>query len=263
MIFLYIIGLIFTGIASIFLIWSIIVLIAKKIAGNATKEDNGTIILLWIPMVIMVGLSLFFLEQSEPKVKTFLLERECKKDGDPYTCKRACRKKYEDKAEEKSYCSSILQNAGKEAYRNEQYKEAGHYFLDSCYWDNIAESCFLLAELYESNKIDPNNNDPYKRKPADLYEVACSLKLAPACNNLGVKYQYGENGVRIDKSYATELYEQACNLGDKEYGCTNAGIMYKYGDGVFRDKTKAFELLKKGCIAGSEKACREKDDLLN
>ena len=198
----------------------------------------------------------FIAEKIGKQVKTSKMQKECDKENNAIACYILCEEKNED------YCSINLFFDAKNAYDNGDYKQAQRYFDFNCTRKSAHEkSCFYLAKMYEDNKVVRSEFD--KNTASNLYAKACSLKFAPACNNLGVKYQYGENGVRIDKSYATELYEQACNLGDKEYGCTNAGIMYKYGDGVFRDKTKAFELLKKGCIAGSEKACREKDDLLN
>jgi TPR repeat protein len=54
-------------------------------------------------------------------------------------------------------------------------------------------------------------------KAADLWRQACDGKVAGACYDLGVATQSGL-GVTRDRERARNLYQSACDLGDKR-GC--------------------------------------------
>ena len=54
---------------------------------------------------------------------------------------------------------------------------------------------------------------------------------------------------------AATHFSKACD-GGIALACSNIGYMYKIGDGVTRDATKALEYLKKACSLGMAQACR-------
>jgi TPR repeat protein len=86
---------------------------------------------------------------------------------------------------------------------------------------------------------------------AELYEKACNLNDARACNSLGTMYQHAE-GVILNYNKAITLSSKACNLGNAK-ACTNLGAMYILGYGVSIDKNKSQILFKKSCNLGESK----------
>lgn len=86
------------------------------------------------------------------------------------------------------------------------------------------------------------------------FEKSCKSKNVQACFNLGVMYEYGE-GVKKDRSKAIVFYTQACDGGEGA-GCGSLGVMYEYGMGVSKDIKKAKEFYQKACDLGNEEGCR-------
>ncbi len=80
---------------------------------------------------------------------------------------------------------------------------------------------------------------------ASYYRQGCGQGDARACTNLGVMFEKGQ-GVYRDDVKAAELYARGCE-GDDTLGCTYLGFMYQGGRGVLRSPVKAFELFGRGC----------------
>ncbi len=80
---------------------------------------------------------------------------------------------------------------------------------------------------------------------AIYYRQGCGQGDARACTNLGVMFEKGQ-GVYRDAVKAAELYTEGCQ-GDDTLGCTYLGFMYQSGRGVFRSPVKAFEMFGRGC----------------
>lgn len=69
------------------------------------------------------------------------------------------------------------------------------------------------------------------------------------CVNAGILYKNGE-GITQDISKATKLYEKACEL-EHSAGCNNLAVIYEE-----KGKTgKAREFYNQACKMGSGKAC--------
>ncbi len=88
---------------------------------------------------------------------------------------------------------------------------------------------------------------------AAYYRQGCDLSEARACTNLGVMFEGGQ-GVYRDGVKAAELYLRGCEDGDA-LGCTFLGFMYQAGQGVPRSPVKAWELFRSGCGGGHSVGC--------
>jgi len=68
-------------------------------------------------------------------------------------------------------------------------------------------------------------------------------------------YKHGD-GVTEDQSKAAELFRKACDGGSRSE-CHNLGWMYKKGEGVTADQSKAAELFRKACDGGYSWSCQQ------
>ncbi len=91
------------------------------------------------------------------------------------------------------------------------------------------------------------------RLAAAYYHQGCDLGDARACTNLGVMFENGQ-GVYRDGVKAAELYRSGCD-GDDSLGCTYLGFMYQGGSGVPRSPVKAYEMFRVGCEDGLAVGC--------
>jgi TPR repeat protein len=113
-----------------------------------------------------------------------------------------------------------------------------------------AEDCTTLAQSYYVGR------EPYPRdltRSAVVYQHACDLGGALACNNLGDAYEYGESVPR-DLARAAALYERACHAGTA-IGCANLGHLVEHGEGTARDPARARALYRDACIRGDVYGC--------
>ncbi len=88
---------------------------------------------------------------------------------------------------------------------------------------------------------------------AVYYRQGCAAGDARACTNLGVMFENGQ-GVYGDEVKAAELYDDGCEGGDS-LGCTYLGFMYQGGRGVPESPVKAYEMFRLGCEAAHSVAC--------
>ena len=88
---------------------------------------------------------------------------------------------------------------------------------------------------------------------AVYYRQGCAAGDARACTNLGVMFENGQ-GVYGDEVKAAELYDDGCEGGDS-LGCTYLGFMYQGGRGVPASPVKAYEMFRLGCEASHSVAC--------
>jgi TPR repeat protein len=87
-----------------------------------------------------------------------------------------------------------------------------------------------------------------------LYGRACEGGLIQDCYNLGRRHHLGSLGIKKDTVQAGKLYQRACD-GKVPDACYDLALLMQAGDGVPRDKAKAYDLLKQACAAGHAKAC--------
>ncbi|RVY15589.1 sel1 repeat family protein [Helicobacter pylori] len=57
-----------------------------------------------------------------------------------------------------------------------------------------------------------------------------------------------------DFSKARKCFERACGLNNGR-GCNNLGVLYRDGQGVEKNLTKAAQYISKACKLGDQKAC--------
>ena len=87
------------------------------------------------------------------------------------------------------------------------------------------------------------------------YRKACDLGDLGGCKNLGLIYNYGEEGVAVNLKKALELYQHGCTKGDTG-SCGNLGQMFLIAEGVEIDIPKGLSLLEPACGAGISVHCR-------
>jgi hypothetical protein len=86
-----------------------------------------------------------------------------------------------------------------------------------------------------------------------LLDQACTRGIWETCQYLGNLYRDG-NGVARDDSRAVTLYSKACD-GGFAAGCSEQGILFANGRGVAKDDSRAVSLFTKACNASNARGC--------
>ncbi len=86
-----------------------------------------------------------------------------------------------------------------------------------------------------------------------FYHLACDLRDAIGCHDLGYSYSVGF-GVIQDDTLSLLLLEQGCDLGDAD-SCASVGLIYQTGRVVAQDFATAFDLFEKACDISSAPGC--------
>ncbi|XP_053549968.1 cytochrome c oxidase assembly factor 7A [Bombina bombina] len=120
-------------------------------------------------------------------------------------------------------------------------KAAYDCFLKSCHQGGkkSIDSCHNVGLLAHDGRVNDEKPDPVAAR--DYYTKACEGKFAASCFNLSALYIHGAPGLPKDMSQALHYSEKACELGHI-WGCANASRMYKLGDGVSKNDSKAESL---------------------
>ncbi|QRN41120.1 MAG: hypothetical protein GKC53_03040 [Neisseriaceae bacterium] len=97
---------------------------------------------------------------------------------------------------------------------------------------------------------------------AQQLKIKCEMNDYNACNDLGYLNEYGMS-LAVNKQAAFDLYKRSCN-GNSPQGCNNLGRYYAFGtdDIVKIDLNKAIELFNKACQLGEKPACSNLNILL-
>jgi uncharacterized protein len=107
--------------------------------------------------------------------------------------------------------------------------------------EGIAVGCGVLGdEAYEAKDFP---------RACALYRQACSGKVQTACANLGpMILQHKCTGTTAE---AVEILEGACRLGEGG-GCNNLGVIFRDGaDGIRPDRQRAHDAFRRGCPAAA------------
>ena len=91
-------------------------------------------------------------------------------------------------------------------------------------------------------------------RPQDVYALACRKGWVSGCTDLGFAL------VGVDKAQASALWEDACTKQHPQ-ACVNLAVMYRQGDGVAADTTKAAAYLRQACDLKLQRACGMLDEL--
>ncbi|MBK7579552.1 MAG: sel1 repeat family protein [Myxococcales bacterium] len=170
-------------------------------------------------------------------------------------------------------------------------QKAMELFKGSCD-RNSALGCTELGNMYVGGAgMDRQKQTEHDQEAAKLYEKACglwggaegcarlgymmvlgwgvkrdtyagNLKIKKgceensgyACVQLGKILAGGMYGQPRDAVKAYENYDKACNLFEGE-GCFLIGQLYRNGEGVQRDDTRAHSYFERGCRTGNPRAC--------
>ena len=113
--------------------------------------------------------------------------------------------------------------------------------LDSCQYSfkacdlNLAQGCLNAGVcLNEGLGGLPMN----KQESLVYFNKACDDKNPIACNSLFKMYLDGSKEIPQDKPRALEYAKKACDFEDM-FGCWNASLMLKRGDGIPKDEALA------------------------
>ena len=119
----------------------------------------------------------------------------------------------------------------------ERYEE-GFKFLKSASDKGLSDAKYSLGLYYENGIGDETSFD----KAKELYEELIDENSAYGYKGLGDLYFFGNIGKTPNKTKGIELYKKGVRDGVKDaYVCHfDLGLVYKYGDGVKRDPSKAF-----------------------
>jgi TPR repeat protein len=132
-----------------------------------------------------------------------------------------------------------------------QLASAHQIYEQECQSD-VPPACYNLAISLE--RSPPGVRDLERARK--LYEKACGLKHAGACNNLGAMLAR-LGGIEKDKELlvvARTSYQQGCELGQPA-ACRNLGAMAEKGEGGPRDLSTARSSYDTACRAGDINAC--------
>ena len=80
------------------------------------------------------------------------------------------------------------------------------------------------------------------------------------CNQLGVSYAQGADGVTADSARAARLFQRSCDLGQAG-GCNNLGLAFQGGEGVPQDYERAMDYFARACSAGFAEGCNNQGAL--
>ncbi len=106
--------------------------------------------------------------------------------------------------------------------------------------DADGEAFYMLSQYYANGTVVDENGQEAIR----LLEIAAEKKVADACYNLGVAYEYGKFDVERDINKAVKYYEQGVAL-DAPDCMVNLGCILETSKEYPNDKKQAFELYSK------------------
>ena len=95
---------------------------------------------------------------------------------------------------------------------------------------------------------------PSNAEVVNLLQTACDRGEADNCANLAAMY-YSGDGVARNRQKAFQLFERACKGGDMT-GCANLARMYELGEAVGTDKARARQLYARACEEGVHMGCQ-------
>lgn len=138
---------------------------------------------------------------------------------------------------------------------------------------NDYQSCYILGTIYINIlKKDTNKSTQY-------FKIACENRYAQACFEIGNLYYKKNITIKpekhnfifnVEKMYnstlkpeydqyflkAVKYYQKACSLRSSK-ACFALAKMYEAGKGVAKSKKNSFELFRRSCNWGYEKACKK------
>ncbi|WP_085905709.1 tetratricopeptide repeat protein [Kiloniella majae] len=123
----------------------------------------------------------------------------------------------------------------------------------------------IILHCLDQGIVSENVDEKSKQRIAKIYKALiaeykrkCDTRpylgsYAHGCSNLGMMYKYG-NAVELDHAKAVALFQEACDRKGR-HGCHNLGIMYEDGTGLNQSSDKAASLFKKNCSGGFKPSC--------
>ena len=190
-------------------------------------------------------------DTDEFRFKRAVKEQElaCKQDYVPALCSLGIvyHRGNRIKGREQEGLSMILRAAEKEYIPALQYMM--HVWPEKVYTiiknmtekaDADGEAFYMLSQYYANGTVVDENGQETIR----LLEIAAEKKVADACYNLGVAYEYGKFDVEKDINKAVKYYEQGVAL-DAPDCMVNLGCILETSKEYPNDKKRAFELYNK------------------
>lgn len=122
---------------------------------------------------------------------------------------------------------------------------AQNLYSESCN-NEILGACIGLAWMYDQEKIKGKS----EKEIIALYKKSCDGGEWIGCTNMGTFF---EDSVPAE---AAKFYKLACD-NKEALGCSNLGNLYREGHGVEMDLNRAKELYQIACDGGEREACKE------
>ncbi|GAA7204693.1 hypothetical protein HpBGD72_01100 [Helicobacter pylori] len=120
----------------------------------------------------------------------------------------------------------------------------GRKYIEKACELNDGRGCYLLGEFHESGGGTVKKD---LKKAIQYYVKACELNEMFGCLSLVSNSQ-------INKQKLFQYLSKACELNSGN-GRSFLGDLYRSGDGVKQNLTKAAQFYSKACKLGAQKAC--------
>jgi len=92
------------------------------------------------------------------------------------------------------------------------------------------------------------------KTPVATLAKQCKKRNWRACYNLGMRYQFGNGGVRQDYAAARKLFATACRNRDP-FACNGMGRLFEKGHGVAKNMHTALTHYKRACHLKDQFVC--------
>lgn len=144
------------------------------------------------------------------------------------------------------------------------YAKAAEIYDKNCLQRHHGNSCFNLALLYHSGRLNekepvPDVSPAKKSQKETIYsyfDKACTFGNSQACGQLALRMLKGV-GCKKDVEGALGLLEKACEENDAGSCVTLAGALLRPKDPTLkRDPKRAFKSVEHGCNLGHPNACQ-------
>lgn len=141
------------------------------------------------------------------------------------------------------------------SYNPEEAEKTKSLYQNACE-SGQSSSCLELGMFFrrQALKQDNGNRGSGLATSTDFFKFGCDLENYEACRMLASSY-YGGEGVTRNRDKAFGYYEKACE-GDNAAACDFIGTAYNHGLHVRKDPERGLEFTHKACRLGEIAACR-------
>jgi TPR repeat protein len=133
----------------------------------------------------------------------------------------------------------------KKSYSESKYMSKAKEWMEKAATMGYAQAMVELAEMYEYNEGEEDNNEEAERKALQWYKKASEQGHAEAIENIGFYYIYGYGGLEKDCQKAYEWYEKAEAKGNEVAINDHAWSLATSPQASCRNPEKALQVFSK------------------